>query len=212
MDENRIKRNRLLAEQVIKALNSRNMAGYYAESKEAALQKALEIIPKGSSISWGGSMSIAEIGLKGAVCSGDYTVYNRDAAKNPEEKRKAELAAYDCDYYLASANAITENGIMINIDAFANRVSSIAAGPKNVLMIIGMNKVVKDLDSAFSRSRNEAAPINAQRLGLDTPCTKTGSCYDCKSSDCICCQILITRLSKIPNRIQVILVNDSLGF
>ncbi len=212
MNENRTKRNRLLAAQVIKGLKSRNMAGYFTETKEDALKKALELIPEGSSISWGGTTSAAEIGLKDAVCSGNYTVYNREAAPNPEEKRAAELAAYDCDYYLASANAITEDGIMVNIDGFANRVSAIAAGPRNVIMIVGINKIVKNIDAAMSRARNEAAPINAQRFNLSTPCSETGCCYDCKSPDCICCQILITRYSKIPERIKVILVNDSLGF
>lgn len=212
MDQNRIKRNKLLSERIIKGLESRNMEGYYAENKEEALAKALEWIPEGSSISWGGSMSVSEIGLKKAVCEGDYIVYNRDTAEGPEDKRKMELAAYDCDYFLTSANAITEDGIMVNIDGMANRVSAIAAGPRNILMIVGMNKVVKDVDDAMSRARNEAAPINAQRFGLDTPCAKTGACFDCKFPDTICCQILITRFSKKPKRIRVILVNEELGF
>ena len=159
MNENRVKRNRLLGDRVIRGLESRNMEGYYAETKEEALKKALELIPEGSSLSWGGSMTIAEIGLKEAVCSGNYKVYNRDAAKNPEEKRAAELAAYDCDFFLTSANAVTEDGEMINVDGFANRVSAIAAGPRTVLVIAGMNKVVKSLEDAYSRARNEAAPI-----------------------------------------------------
>ena len=212
MNENRVKRNRLLGDRVIRGLESRNMEGYYAETKEEALKKALELIPEGSSLSWGGSMTIAEIGLKEAVWSGNYKVYNRDAAKNPEEKRAAELAAYDCDFFLTSANAVTEDGEMINVDGFANRVSAIAAGPRTVLVIAGMNKVVKSLEDAYSRARNEAAPINTQRFGLDTPCSKNGMCYDCKSPDTICCQILITRFSKIKGRIKVILVDEALGF
>lgn len=212
MNENRIKRNRLLSEQIIKGLKSRNMEGYYAETKEEALNKALELLPKGCTVAWGGSMSIQEIGLKDAVCQGDYVEYNREAAKTAEEKRAAALAAYDCDYFLTSTNAITEDGVMVNVDGVANRVSAIAFGPKNVLMIVGMNKVVKKVEDAVSRSRNEAAPINAQRFGLDTPCTKTGACFDCKSPDTICCQILITRFSKIAGRIKVILVGEELGF
>ena len=198
MDQNRIKRNQMLGAKIVKELTARNMEAYYTDSKEEALKKALELIPEGSSISWGGSMSVNEIGLKEAVCK--------------EDKRKIELAAYDCDYFLTSANAITEDGIMINIDGHSNRVSSIAAGPRNVLMIIGMNKVTRDVDSAMSRARNEAAPINAQRFNLSTPCCKTGACFDCKTPDTICCQILITRYSKTPQRIKVILVNEDLGF
>lgn len=212
MDQNRIKRNQMLGAKIVKELTARNMEAYYTDSKEGALKKALELIPEGSSISWGGSMSVNEIGLKEAVCQGNYQVYNRDTAPTLEDKRKIELAAYDCDYFLTSANAITEDGIMINIDGHSNRVSSIAAGPQNVLMIIGMNKVTRDVDSAMSRARNEAAPINAQRFNLSTPCCKTGACFDCKTPDTICCQILITRYSKTPQRIKVILVNEDLGF
>ena len=101
---------------------------------------------------------------------------------------------------------------MVNIDGNANRVSAIAQGPRKVVFIVGMNKVCVDLDSAMTRARNVAAPINAQRFGLSTPCAKTGACFDCKSPDTICCQFLITRFSKHPGRIHVILVNDSLGF
>ena len=212
MNENRAKRNRLLGERIIKGLVSRNMEGYYAETKEAALAKALEWIPEGSSISWGGSVSVNEIGLKQAVCEGNYKTYNREAAKTPEEKREIELIAYDCDYFLTSANAITEDGILVNIDGIGNRVSAIANGPRNVLMIIGLNKVVKDVENAVSRARNEAAPVNAQRFGLDTPCSEYGTCFDCKSKDTICCQFLVTRFSKAAGRIKVILVNDDLGF
>ncbi len=212
MDVNRVKRNDLLGEQVVKALKSRNMEAYYVGSKEESCKKALELIPEGSSISWGGSMSAQEIGLKDAVCQGNYVIYNRDTAKTPEDKRKIELQAYDCDFFLTSANAITEDGILINIDGHANRVSCIAQGPKNVLMIVGMNKLTKNVEAAMSRARNEAAPINAQRFNLNTPCCKTGACFDCKLPETICCQILITRFSKDAGRIKVILVNDALGF
>ena len=157
----------------------------------------------------GGAMSAHEIGLPQALAAGNYNFIDRDKI---EDKRAAMLAAYDADYFLASANAMTEDGILVNIDGNANRVSAIAQGPKNVLFIIGMNKICIDVDSALKRARNVAAPINAQRFGLDTPCTKTGSCMNCKSPDTICCQFLITRYSKHPGRIKVILVNDFLGF
>ena len=165
MNENRVKRNKLLGERVIRGLESRNMEGFYVESKEEALKLALDLIPEESTVAWGGSMSIAEIGLKKAICEGNYREYNRDDAKDREEKRKIELASYDCDFFLTSANAITEDGVMVNIDGFANRVSAIAAGPRNVIMIVGMNKVVKDVDDAMSRARNEAAPIIITFLG-----------------------------------------------
>lgn len=212
MNENRVKRNQMLGQRIIKGLESRNMEGYYVETKEEALKKALELIPEGSSIGWGGSMSIEEIGLKDAVCEGNYTVYNRDICKTPEEKRETELAIIGSDFFLASSNAITEDGVLVNVDGAANRVAAIAWGPKNVLMIIGMNKVVKSVEDALSRTRNEAAPINAQRFPIDTPCKKNGACFDCKIPDTICCQFLVTRYSKIARRIKVILVNEDLGF
>lgn len=212
MDKNRVIRNNLLGPRIVKELEARNMEGYYVNTKEEALKLALELIPENSKVTWGGSMSVEEIGLKDVMCNGNYVAYNRDAAKDADEKRAMELAAYDCDYFLTSANAITEDGIIVNIDGLANRVSAIAFGPRNVLMIVGMNKVVKNVDSAVSRARNEAAPINAQRFGLDTPCSKTGACFDCKSSQTICCQFMVTRYSRIPKRIKVILINEDLGF
>lgn len=208
MNENIFKRNELLAQKVIKGLESRNMSGYYAADKEEALEKALDLIPMGSSVTMGGCMSAVEIGLVGAVKNGDYDFIDRYAG----DRREAELKAYGADVFLASANAMTEDGEIVNIDGNSNRVSCIAYGPKKVIFIVGMNKICNDLDSAMKRARNIAAPINAQRFGLATPCSKTGACMNCKSPDTICCQFLITRFSRHEGRIHVILVNDSLGF
>ena len=209
MDQNIARRNDLLAQKSIKGLESRNMTGYYAASKEEALDIALSLIPEGSSVTMGGAMSAHEIGLVDALKNGSYRFIDRDKA---EDRRAAMLAAYDADVFLSSVNAMTEDGILVNIDGNANRVSAIAQGPKKVLFIVGMNKVCDDIDGAMKRARNVAAPSNAQRFGLSTPCAKTGSCMNCKSPDTICCQFLITRFSKHAGRIHVILVNDSLGF
>jgi L-lactate utilization protein LutB len=209
MNEMTFKRNELLAQQVIKGLVSRNMSGYYAASREEALKLALSLIPEGSTVTMGGAMSAHEIGLPKALTEGNYNFIDRDRSS---DKAAAMRAAYDADFYLSSANAITEDGVMINIDGNSNRVSAIAQGPKKVLFIVGMNKVCPDVDSAMKRARNVAAPINAQRFNLNTPCCKTGSCMDCKSPDTICCQFLITRYSRHKDRIHVILVNDELGF
>ncbi len=209
MDQNITKRNELLAQKVIKGLASRNMTGYYAADKEEALKLALSLIPEGSSVTMGGAMSAHEIGLVQALKDGNYNFIDRDAY---EDKRAAMLAAYDADVFLSSANAMTEDGVMVNVDGNSNRVSAIAQGPKKVVFIVGMNKITSDVDTAMKRARNVAAPINAQRFGLSTPCSKTGSCMDCKSPDTICCQILITRFSRHADRIHVILVNDNLGF
>lgn len=209
MDENVRTRNELLAQKVIKGLESRNMTGYYAASREEALQKALEIIPNGSTIAMGGGMSVHEIGLVDALKKGDYNFIDRDAV---EDKRKAALMTYDADFFLASVNAMTDDGILVNIDGNSNRVSAIAFGPRKVLFIVGMNKVCDDVDGAMKRARNVAAPSNAQRFPIKTPCKATGTCANCKSPDTICCQFLVTRYSRHDDRIHIILVNDVLGF
>ena len=188
-------RNELLGKRLVAALESRNMEAYYVETKEDAVKKALELIPKGSSINMGGATSVKECGLYEALSNGEYQFYDRDKV-----------------YFLGSVNAMSEDGVFINIDGNANRVAAYAYGPKHVLLIVGMNKVVKTEADAMSRARNEAAPINAQRFGIDTPCSKNGTCFDCKSPQCICCQILTTRFSRVKGRFQIILVYENLGF
>lgn len=202
-------RNDLLAQKVIKGLKSRNMNGFYAKDKEEALKLALELIPEGSTVNMGGAMSAHEIGLTKALKEGNYEFVDRDEY---EDKREAAMLAYDADVFLASSNAITEDGVLVNIDGNSNRVSAIAHGPKKIVMIVGMNKVCSDVDGAIKRARNVAATINAQRFGISTPCTETGSCMNCKSPETICCNFLITRFSRAKDRINVILVNDNLGF
>lgn len=203
------KRNRLLSGRIISGLKSRNMTGYFAEDAEEAKKIALSLIPEGASVTMGGCMSAREIGLVDALETVKYNFIDRDRY---EDKRQAMLLAYDADVFLSSANAMTEDGVIINIDGNSNRVSAIAQGPRKVILIVGMNKICPDADSAMKRARNVAAPINAQRFGQATPCAKTGACMDCKSPDTICCQFLITRFSKHADRIHVILVNESLGF
>ena len=209
MENYRTKRNDMYAKEVMKGLEKRNMSAYYAHTKEEALEIALSLIPEGAKVTKGGSMSVLEIGLQDALIAGNYDYCNRDEMT---DKRAAELFAYDADVFLGSANAVTEDGILVNIDGNSNRVSAIAYGPRKVILIVGMNKIAADVDSAMKRARNEAAPINAQRFNLSTPCSKTGKCMDCLSPDTICCQFLITRFSKHKDRIHVILVDEDLGF
>lgn len=208
MDKNLYTRNELLAQTVIKGLASRGMTGYYAADRNAALQQALALIPEGSSIAMGGCMTAHEIGLIRALKEGNYHYIDRDKM----DRRESLLASYDADIFLSSVNAMTDDGVLVNIDGNANRVSCIAQGPRRVLFLVGMNKVCPDLDSALKRARNVAAPANAQRFEINTPCRKTGKCFDCKTPDTICCQFLITRYSKHKDRIHVILINDDLGF
>ena len=208
MNENMIKRNEKLAQVAIKGLQSRNMTGYYAADKEEALAQALKLIGEESSVAMGGCESAHEIGLVKALQKGNYQYIDRSKMS----PRDGLLAAYDADVFLSSVNAMTSDGVLVNIDGNSNRVSCIAQGPKKVVFIVGMNKVCSDLDEAMKRARNVAAPANAQRFDVKTPCKVSGKCFDCKSPDTICCQFLITRYSRHEGRIHVILVNDTLGF
>ena len=176
-------RNEKLAQIVIKGLKSRNMTGYYVKDRDEALKKALELIPEGSRVVMGGCMSAQEIGLTDALNNGHYTFYDRAFMA----KREGLIEAYGADVFVSSVNALTDDGILVNIDGNANRVSFIAQGPQKVVFIVGMNKVASDLDHAMKRARNIAAPINAGRFDITTPCTKTGKCMDCKSIDTVCC-------------------------
>lgn len=206
------KRNHLLATQIVKALQSRNFDAYYVENSADAVQKALSLIPQDHVVSWGGSATLEQTGLLDAVKKRNKVI-DRDLAPNREEKTALMRQALLADTFLTSANAISEDGQIVNIDGTGNRIAATIFGPTNVIFIIGMNKVCKTLDDAMSRARNYAAPVNAQRFDdLNTPCHQTGSCSDCKSDHCICAYSLTTRFSKPAHKIKVILVNEVLGF
>lgn len=198
-------------ELLVKNLRSRHYDAYYCDTKEAALEKALEIIPKGATVGWGGAMSAQQIGLLDAMNNGEYNAIDRDKAPNPEERKKAMKNCLLADVFITGANALSMDGQMVNIDGNGNRVSAIVYGPESVVVIAGMNKVMDTLEAAVIRARTIAAPMNKQRFALQTPCEFTGTCGDCKSEGCICNQILVTRNSKPAGRIKVILVGEDLG-
>lgn len=200
------------ADTILKGLKKRNIEGYFCETSAEAVEKALDLMPEGSVISWGGSMSISECGLMDAIRERNYTLIDRMTAKSPQEKREIYARTVMADYYLMSTNAITMDGELINIDGFCNRVACLCAGPENVIIIAGMNKVVKTVQDGIDRIHTKAAPANTVRLNKNTPCAATGVCGNCFSADCICSQTVITRRSGIPGRIKVILVNEDLGF
>lgn len=197
---------------LVKNLQSRHFDAVYCSTKEEALVKALEWIPKGSTVGWGGALSAQQIGLMTAVKSGDYQAIDRELCKTPAERQQAADACMHADVFLTGANALSMDGQMVNIDGIGNRVGAIIYGPKTVLVIAGMNKLVDNLDDAITRARTVAAPTNQQRFQLNNPCTVTGSCSDCKSEDCICNQIVITRHCRPAGRIKFILVGEELGF
>ena len=204
--------NQNLANTLIKNMAKRNMEGYYCATSAEAVEKALSLMPEGSSVTWGGSMSIIECGLMNAIKTGKYEIIDRDLAKTPQEVREMYAKQVMADYYLMSTNAITMNGELVNIDGRANRVSCLCWGPQNVIIIAGMNKIATDVEDAIKRARNIAAPANTVRLNRNTPCTQTGKCENCYSPDCICSQFVVTRRSGVPNRIKVILVGEELGY
>jgi len=198
-------------ELLVKNLRSRHYDAYYCDSKELALEKALELIPKGATVGWGGAMSAKQIGLLDAMNNGEYNAIDRDKTSSPEERKMAMKNCLLADVFITGANALSMDGQMVNIDGNGNRVAAIVYGPESIVVIAGMNKVMDTLEAAMIRARTVAAPMNKQRFALQTPCEITGTCGDCKSEGCICNQILVTRNSKPAGRIKVILVGEDLG-
>ena len=199
-------------EALVKSLQKRHFEAYYCATKEEALKQVLSLIPEGSSVGWGGAISAAQVGVQEAVHAGNYTVIDRDAVSDPAEKNRLMRACFDADYCITGANAISQDGQMVNIDGNGNRVGMIVYGPKYIIVVAGMNKVCPSLEDAVKRARTVAAPMNQQRFGLPNPCTVTGSCADCTCETSICNQVLITRLGKPAGRIKVVLGGEELGF
>lgn len=206
------KRNQRLAARMIKSLAKRHIAAYYCATSKEAIEKALELMPQGSTVSWGGSMTIRDMGLVDAMHkSGKYVLLDRDLATSPQEAGEIYMKAFSADFYLSSANAISEDGVIVNIDGNGNRVAAITFGPRNVLFVIGMNKVCRDTDAALKRARSTASPINCARFDKATPCQTDGVCHNCNSADCICNYIHFLRNSP-RGKHQVILVGENLGY
>ena len=197
---------------LVKNLQSRHFDAYYCDNKEEALKKALELIPEGATVGWGGAHSAEQIGLMEAVHAGHYRPIDRSLAKSPEEREQMMRDCLFSDVFLTGANGLSLDGQMVNIDGTGNRVAAIIYGPKSVLVIAGMNKVEDSLEDAIRRARTIAAPMNNQRFNNDNPCSTTGTCGNCKNVTCICNQIVITRLCRPAGRIKLILVGEELGF
>ncbi len=200
------------ADKIIAAMQSRQMECIYFETKKDMLEYLKAVVPAKATASWGGSMTLYESGVIDLLRGGLCKLIDRDAAKTPEEAHKCMHHAFDADYYFLSANAITMDGKLVNIDGNGNRVAALIYGPKQVFVIAGMNKVVKDEEAAMDRIKNMAAPMNVMRLSTGAPCSKTGNCMHCKGSGTICCHTVITRYSRHPGRIKVLLVGEELGY
>ncbi len=200
------------AKSIIHKLEARKMEGYYCSDKESAKAKVLELIgPNKKVVTYGGSMSLDEVGLKEAVEEAGHDLLRREKYVTPEEKRECFAKQTLADVFMMSTNAITLDGELVNIDGSGNRVACLSFGPNEVIVVAGMNKVVSNVEEGIARSRNFAAPPNTVRLGCDTPCAKIGQCGNCLN-DTICCQIVVTRASRVPGRIKVVLVGEELGY
>ena len=193
---------------VAENFNKRGFEAYYVKTTEEALLKSAELIPSKHIVSWGGSMTVKQIGLLDYVRK-HYGVIDRENAKDPMEAMKQSLHA---DTFLMGSNGASEDGQLVNIDGNGNRVAALCFGPSQVIVVIGLNKVKKTIEEATDYARHHEAPMNCQRFeALNTPCNINGMCNDCNSEDCICNQILHTRRSKPKGRIKVIIVGEDLG-
>lgn len=197
---------------VAEALNKRYFEAYYCPDKESAAQKVLQLIGAEDTVSWGGTMTVDELGIKDALRARGQKLLDRDTAKSPQEFQEILHRSLTCDTFLMSSNAVSADGQLVNIDGTGNRVAALCFGPKQVIVVAGMNKVAGNLEGAVRRAREQAAPANAQRFEIKTPCAVNGLCADCKSPDSICGQMVITRLCKPAGRIKVVLVGEDLGF
>ena len=195
----------------VEALNKRHFEAYYCSTAAEAVEKVLELTPKTDVVSWGGAMTVDELGIKQRMAQEGYTLLDRDNAQTPEEKQAIMRQALTCGTFLMSSNAISKDGQLVNIDGNGNRVAAMCFGPRQVVVVAGMNKVLGTLDDAVARAHNVAAPANAQRFGVKTPCGLTGQCGDCTSPDCICSKLVITRFCMPERRIKVVLVGEDLG-
>ncbi len=212
MDQNKKLFFRNQAASIIKKMELRNMQGFYCDTMEEAMDKTLELIGNGKkSVAYGGSMTIDNTDLKERIVSAGHELVIRENAKTPEEQKEMKAKQINADTFLMSSNAVTVDGELINIDGRGNRVSYLIYGPEQVILIVGMQKIVKNVEEGIDRVRNQAAPPNTVRLHCDTPCAKTGVCANCLPNS-ICANIVITRKSMIPNRIKVIFVGEDVGY
>ena len=205
-------RNERLAQTIIKNLKRRHIEGFYCPTGADAVNKVVELIEDGSSVTWGGTMTVRDLGIPEALKRrGTLEVIDRDLATTAEEKQAMYLRAFSTDVYLSSANAISEDGVIVNIDGNGNRVAAITWGPKKVIFVIGLNKVAQTVEAALARARSTASPVNAARFDIKTPCQTDGVCHNCNSADSICNYVHFLRNSP-RGRHQVVLVGEDLGY
>ncbi len=211
-----------IIEKTLKNLESNNISAFYAENREEVADIIKSLVPAGSTVSNGGSETLAQTGVLDLLSGGDYVFYDRRGLED-DDLRECYVRAFGCDAYFCSSNAVTQNGELYNVDGNSNRVACIVYGPKQVIMVVGKNKIVPDLESAVNRVKQQAAPKNTVRLQKKTPCAATGQCVSlngedseicagCRSSERICCNFVVSAYQRHKGRIKVILVNEDLGY
>ncbi|MGG7214746.1 lactate utilization protein [Clostridium nigeriense] len=197
----------------IEALNKNNMNGYLVNTKEELIEKIRELVKENSTVACGGSMSLFETGVIDHLRSGRYNFLDRyKEGLSREELTRLFKESFFADAYFASSNAVTEDGKLYNIDGNGNRVAAMLFGPEKVILVVGVNKIVKNIDEAVIRNREISAPANAKRLNKMTPCAKVGYCMDCKSNDKICREFIVISSQSNKDRIHVIFMNEDIGY
>ncbi len=205
-------RNERLAQKLIRQLERRHFEAYYCRSTEEIKEKIRQLMPAGSSVTWGGTTTVRSLGIPQMLKEAGYEVWDRDEAKTTDEKLAIYRKAFIADFYFSSANALSEDGVIVNIDGTGNRVAAITWGPQKVIFVIGLNKVAQDVNAALQRARSTASPINAARFDIKTPCQADGTCHNCNSPESICNYIHFTRNSFPAGRHIVILTDQTLGY
>lgn len=216
--------DRKIIEKTIENLKKNNMQAYFCENSEEAQALVKTLIKKGETISSGGSQTLKETGIMDIIKSGDYNYLDRAVeGYTREDVEKVYRKTYSCDTYFASSNAVTESGYLYNVDGNSNRVSAILYGPKSVILVCGVNKIVKNIDEAVERVKTKAAPPNTVRLSCNTYCAEKGHCLSldnnskeicdgCHSDGRICCNFVISAQQRHKDRIKVIFINDKFGY
>ena len=214
MDTHEMEWNEKVAEGIIENLKKRRMEGSYSATTDKAKEEVLAMIPEGAKVYRSGSMTTTDMGLWEAIAQlpGVDVLDPYQAELSPEEGLEVRRRGLTADIMITSSNAITLDGKLVNLDGMGNRVAPLTFGPEKVILVVGMNKVVPDLETAIARVKHYAAPINATRLGLKNPCVKTGLCADCRSPQRICNMWSIIEGHMIKDRIHVKLIGENLGY
>ena len=201
------------AASIIKKLEQHGMEGHFCASRGEAVELVRSWMAEGDSVTWGGTETFKETGMKAALDeAGIYRMLDRTTATTPEEKRAMWRDRVCADWFFMSANALTVNGELVNIDGNSDRLSLLLHGPEHVVVLVGMNKLVADVEASFKRIRTITCPLNAARLHTGTPCELTGTCAECHAKSCMCCQMVVTRHSRHEGRIKVVLIGEELGY